>query len=277
MRELPPSGAARLTPVTIRRWEVPRGEWREAVADVVAEEYPLSVRCQGQQVATLMCTPEYLDELALGFLYSEGFIMRAHDVVEMRMEMQAKRGQVSVTLGAEAAVRSPSAGKSAAKTVFTGCGQELASAGDRQVPGDWRVPGDLRVAATDIREMMEVVMQAPLHRASGGTHAAALAKRGSLLCLREDVGRHNAVDKTIGWWLRQGGTVGGELLVLTTGRLSSDMVLKAIRLGAPVLVSRAAPTAQGIRLAFRAGLTLVGFARAGRMNVYTCPERVVGG
>ncbi|HHY96361.1 MAG TPA: formate dehydrogenase accessory sulfurtransferase FdhD [Firmicutes bacterium] len=271
MRELPPSGAARLTPVTIRRWEVPRGEWREAVADVVAEEYPLSVRCQGQQVATLMCSPEYLDELALGFLYSEGLIISARDVVEVRVEMQPERGEAYVTLGTDAAARLPSADLSAARAVFTGCGQGSPLAGDRPVPGG------PRVAVAEIRDMMKVVMQAPLHRASGGTHAAALAKRGSILCLREDVGRHNAVDKTTGWWLRQGGTGGGELLVLTTGRLSSDMVLKAIRLGAPVLVSRAAPTAQGIRLAFRAGLTLVGFARAGRMNVYTCPERVVGG
>lgn len=233
------------------------------------------------ELATLMCTPEHLDELALGFLYTGGLISSREEVLAVEVEAGPNAGRVLLTLVPRAQARVAAwAGRrddwQAVRAVGTGCGH-AALVGEGGLP---RVGGDVRVTVTEIMDALGELVRAPVHRKTGATHAAALARRGGIICLREDVGRHNAVDKIAGWWLARSGesnalTGGGGLLVLTTGRLSSDIVLKASRLGAQVLVSRAAPTSLGIRLAHLTGLTLVGFARAGHLNVYTFPERVV--
>lgn len=299
-----------VTAVVIRRI---RAQSQEETGDVVAREYPVTLVCRGcscagsatgpagrggggegpgggageagpdRELATLMCTPEHLDELALGFLYTGGLISSREEVLGVEVEAGPDAGRVLVTLAPRAQARLAAwwAGRredwQAARPVGTGCGY-AALAGEGGLP---RVGGDLRVTVAEIMDALSELVRAPVHRETGATHAAVLAHRGGIICLREDVGRHNAIDKIAGWWLARAGAsghaAGAGLLVLTTGRLSSDIVLKASRLGAQVLVSRAAPTSLGIRLAHLTGLTLVGFARAGHLNVYTFPERVVSG
>ncbi|MEW5934488.1 MAG: formate dehydrogenase accessory sulfurtransferase FdhD [Bacillota bacterium] len=270
-----------VTAVAIRRI---RAQSEEETGDVVAREYPVTLVCRGEgsagpawDVATLMCTPEHLDELALGFLYTGGLVSSRGEVRGVEVEAAPEAGRVLITL-APAAVSRLEDWRAArrenwqtARAVGTGCGY-AALTGEGELP---RVSGNLRVTVAEIMDGLSELVRAPVHRETGATHAAALARGGGggILCLREDVGRHNAVDKVVGWWLARGGAEG--LVVLTTGRLSSDIVLKVSRLGAQVLVSRAAPTSLGIRLAYLTGLTLVGFARPGRLNVYTFPERLV--
>jgi len=249
-----------------------RGGSEEEVGDRVAQEYPVTLVCQGRELATLMCTPEHLDELALGFLYTGGLILSPDEVRDLKVEAEPGAGRVEVTLAAGAEARLT--GWQAARLVPTGCGQAFPER-QSELP---TVSGNLCVTVAEIMDLLAGLTRAPVHRVTGATHAAALAQRGGILCLREDVGRHNAIDKIAGWWLtrRAAGPQSAQgLVVLTTGRLSSDIVLKVSRLGAPVLVSRAAPTSLGIRLAYLIGLTLVGFARAGHLNVYTFPERVM--
>ncbi|MBC7339338.1 MAG: formate dehydrogenase accessory sulfurtransferase FdhD [Firmicutes bacterium] len=291
-----------VTAVAIRRI---RAQSEEETGDVVAREYPVTLVCRGEgaagpawDVTTLMCTPEHLDELALGFLYTGGLVSSREEVRALEVEAGPDAGRVLITL-APAAVSRLEDWRAArrenwqtARAVGTGCGY-AALTGEEELP---RVSGNLRVTVAEIMSGLSELVRAPVHRETGATHAAALAcGGGGILCLREDVGRHNAVDKVVGWWLARGGPAevptgrvsnrvahggahlgpGEGLVVLTTGRLSSDIVLKVSRLGAQVLVSRAAPTSLGIRLAYLTGLTLVGFARPGRLNVYTFPERVV--
>ncbi|MDI6894393.1 MAG: formate dehydrogenase accessory sulfurtransferase FdhD [Bacillota bacterium] len=300
-----------VTAVVIRRI---RAQSEEETGDVVAREYPVTLVCRGEgsggsgwELATLMCTPEHLDELALGFLYTGGLLSFREEVRGVEVEAGADAGRVVVTLAptAETRVGAWRAARredwQAARPVTTGCGY-AALVGDEELP---RVGGNLRVTVAEIMGALTELGRAAVHRETGATHAAALACKGGIVCLREDVGRHNAIDKIAGWWLTRceagvapagdggdrtasgggGGRVacGGApasgqdegLVVLTTGRLSSDIVLKVGRLGAEVLVSRAAPTSLGIRLAYLTGLTLVGFARVGHLNVYTFPERVL--
>jgi FdhD protein len=236
------------------------------------------------ELATLMCTPEHLDELALGFLYTGGLVSSREEVLAVEVEAGPDAGRVFLTLAPRAQARLAAwwAGRredwQATRPLGTGCGY-AAPVGEGELP---TVGDNLRVTVAEIMDALSELVRAPVHRETGATHAAALARRGGIICLREDVGRHNAVDKIAGWWLARAGAGDGRtgdmgLLVLTTGRLSSDLVLKASRLGAEVLVSRAAPTSLGIRLAHLTGITLIGFARAGHLNVYTFPDRVVSG
>ena len=131
-----------------------------------------------------------------------------------------------------------------------------------------------RLSAAGLSALMREALRASeVHRRTGGVHMAALADASGLLLLREDIGRHNAVDKVIGAHLAAGGSFAGKVL-LASGRLSSELLAKALRCGVPVLISRSAPTDRSIALARRSGLTLIGFARGQRLNVYSAPERV---
>jgi FdhD protein len=122
--------------------------------------------------------------------------------------------------------------------------------------------------------MQELDRRSELHRRTGGVHAAALASPSGILVFREDIGRHNAVDKAVGAWLgREGGFA--DKILLCSGRLSSEILSKALRCRIPVLVSRSAPTDRGVALARRFNLTLVGFARGRRLNIYSGAERIV--
>lgn len=242
----------------------------EEVGDWVAQEYPFSLVSGGRELATLLCLPEHLDELAFGFLFTEGLIFSAAEVADLTLRLASGSGQAEVTLVPPARARL--AEWEGSRLVFSGCGQAVRA---RELPRAPSTDG-FRWRGEEIFALLEGLLRAPHHQVTGGTHAAALAAPGEILCLREDVGRHNALDKLAGWWLLRGQEreQAGDKVVLTTGRLSSEMVLKVAYLGVPILVSRAAPTSLGIRLAHLIGLTLVGFARAGRLNLYTYPERI---
>jgi FdhD protein len=131
-----------------------------------------------------------------------------------------------------------------------------------------------RVSAARIGELMHVLARlSEVHRRTGGVHGAALADEEGIRVFREDIGRHNAVDKVIGRRLAEGGGF-QRCLLLTSGRVSSEVLAKAVRCRVPVLVSRTAPTDRSVEEARRQNLTLAGFARGERMNLYAAPERV---
>ena len=136
------------------------------------------------------------------------------------------------------------------------------------VPSEWRIP------ASVLREGAEWLSEAPIFRATGGTHVAALlAKDGEKLFRTEDIGRHNAVDKAVGWAVLHDVPL-GETAMVVSGRLPVDMVMKALGAGIPVLGSVSAAIAEGAEAAEKGGLTLAGFIRGDRMNIYTHPERI---
>jgi FdhD protein len=235
--------------------------------DRVAVEEPLEIRIDGRPVAVTMRTPGHDEELALGFCISEGLepadASPPPDLAANTVEVEApdfdpERLQRSFYTSSSCGV----------------CGKGALEAVAVDAP---RVEGRLQVSAHLLAELPERLRAAqPAFAVTGGLHATGLFDRsGELLCLREDVGRHNAMDKVVGWAHREGRLPLGEDLFCVSGRLSFELVQKAAVAGCPVLVAVGAPSSLAVELAEDRGLTICGFARGGRLNVYTEPWRVL--
>lgn len=271
---------------------VERSIWRfvdgrlEADTDLTVAEAPLTIDVDGEELVTLLCTPSAQRELAIGFLFAEGLIGGYSDILEVSLD--EARGKVSVTTRSRRRTAAELLGR---RTLTSGCGRgsvfysvnDVLDLSPLPAP-DTGFGGDAEPAggpAFDpevlLRTMRRWQKETPLFATTGGAHAAALVDRnGQVLAPFEDIGRHNAVDKVIGFCLLSGLATSGRAL-LTTGRLSSEMVVKAVRARVPVVASRSAPTALACEFAQRLGVTLVGFARGARLNVYAHPGRLVGG
>ncbi|HID91012.1 TPA: formate dehydrogenase accessory sulfurtransferase FdhD [Candidatus Bathyarchaeota archaeon] len=246
----------------------------EARKDLIAEEEPLHIMVDSHHVATIICSPAKRKELAIGHLLSEGLLRSLDEVDDVVIEGQ--RCRVILKQGLDVGERIRLA-RPFARVVLTSCGSPdywpLSKLVDRlRIP---RLRARVRVSARTALEATKALNRlASTFRKTGGVHVAALwSIDGALIAVAEDVGRHNALDKVIGAAALQGQDFSRTLLS-TSGRLTGDMVLKASRVGIPVVSSMAAPTTSGIEVAMRTGLTLAGFARGWRMNVYTHPERI---
>jgi FdhD protein len=256
MAEAPPYAA---TTVEIVRWPTgARG------ADAVAVEEPLEIRLEGRPLAVTMRTPGHDEELALGFCLSEGIPATAAalpaDLAANTVEVEAagfdrSRVQRSFYTSSSCGV----------------CGKGALEAVAVEAP---RVESSLVVPADLVSELPGRLRQ-PTFDATGGLHATGLFDpAGQLLCLREDVGRHNAMDKVVGWAFRERLLPLAESILCVSGRLSFELVQKAAVAGCPLLVAVGAPSSLAIELAADRGLTVCGFVRDGRVNVYTEPWRV---
>lgn len=261
--------AARNGQVVQARVRCLRGREEADREDVLIAEYPLTIYLNGEELVTLLCTPDHLQELAVGFLYSEGFLQGYEDIVRLRLEQE--EGLLYVDTRARPVLAERMFGK---RTISSGCGRGTVFYQATDALGLVPLKSSLRVPREEIgRHVREMQERAFLYRSTGGAHCAALATRDRFLFMREDIGRHNAVDKVTGECLSRGLPAHDKVL-LTTGRLSSEIVVKTVRARIPVLVSRSAPTGLAVAYAEKAGLTLVGFARGPRLNVYAHPERV---
>src|SRR5438309_5723938 len=234
--------------------------------DTVAVEEPLEIRINGEPVAVTMRTPGHDEELALGFCLSEGLAPRAAALPD---DLAAN------TVDVTAAEPVPAAAK---RNFYTSsscgvCGKGALEAVAVEAP---RVAGDLQLRAATVSALPERLREAQAaFEATGGLHATGLfANTGELLCVREDVGRHNAMDKVIGWAFRAGRLPLRDAVLCVSGRLSFELVQEAAVAGCPVIVAVGAPSTLAIELAADRGLTLCGFVRDGRINVYTEPWRI---
>lgn len=252
----------------------------ERAEDAVAVERPLEIRIGGRALSVTLRTPGDDRELALGFLAGEGLIAARADVA--RLETAAadcadRPDAVEIELAPHVRLDWTRFERHFAATAACGlCGRahlESLRVGLRPVPPT--PPLDPRALAAlpgRLRERQEAF------RATGGLHAAAWCDAALEPCvLREDVGRHNAVDKVAGWLLEQGRYPCGAGVLWVSGRAGAEIVLKAARAGVPVLAAVGAPSTLAIELAEAARLTLVGFLRAGRMNLYCGEERLALG
>jgi FdhD protein len=233
--------------------------------DEVAVELPLEIRLNGSPVAVTMRTPGHDFELAAGFLYGEGIVSEAP---EMTLPEDLAANIVDA-LARDA--RAPATRRFYTTSSCGICGKgalEEVEAIAPLVSGGPSVPRDLLAGLPDRLEQ-------PGFERTGGLHATGLFDAaGEAVLVREDVGRHNAMDKVVGWALLSGALPLGQSLLCVSGRLAFELVQKAARAGAPVLVGVGAPTSLAVELAEDRGVTLAGFARGGRVNVYTHPERV---
>ncbi|MDQ7793542.1 MAG: formate dehydrogenase accessory sulfurtransferase FdhD [bacterium] len=260
--------ATSVRPVT--RWQ--GGEASE-VQDVVAAEAPLTIYLNGHELVTLLATPENLDELAVGFLRTEGFVESREDL--RSLEVDPGRGVAEVTTSEHPDFTHRFYGR---RVVSSGCAGPLSLAELARLRPLDDAQSRARVTVGRLLELTAGLKHSPLFQLTGGTHCALadLIAGESAPLLREDIGRHNAVDKIIGR-LTLDGARPDQRLLATSGRISSDLVRKAVGVGIPIVVSRSAPTGLAVEMAGRLGLTLAGFARGNRLNVYTGHDRLGGG
>jgi FdhD protein len=234
--------------------------------DVVAVEEPLEIRIDGAPVAVTMRTPGHDEELALGFALSEGLrpagARLPDDLAANTVELDAP-GFDPARL---------------ARSFYTtsSCGVCGKGALEAVAVESARIEGYLRLDAALVAALPDRLREAqPAFEATGGLHATGLFdEHGELLCLREDVGRHNAMDKVIGWAFRAGLLPLSRAVLCVSGRLSFELVQKAAVAGCPVLVAVGAPSSLAVDLARDRGVTLCGFVRNGRLNVYSEPWRI---
>ena len=235
--------------------------------DHVAVEEPLEIRIGGTSVAVTMRTPGHDEELALGFCLSEGL-----RPVAARLPDDLAANAVDVDAPAFDAARLQ-------RSFYTSsscgvCGKGALEAVRVEAP---RVESDLRVPLAVVAALPERLREAQAAFAvTGGLHATGLFEPdGSLVCAREDVGRHNAFDKVVGWAFGEGRLPLAESVICVSGRLSFELVQKAAVAGCPVVVAVGAPSSLAVELAADRGVTLCGFVRDGAANVYTEPWRIL--
>jgi len=254
-------------------------------SDVLAAEEPLGIRVRGQALTMTMRTPGDDFDLAAGFLVSEGIVRHPGDIASIRLCDGTSCGHaghdgtgnivdVDLRPGLEVA---PAARRNFMTTSACGvCGK--ASAAELFVAPSVDINQDRAVIPVGkLAEMPDVLRAAQrVFASTGGLHAAGVfGPDGGLLAVREDVGRHNAVDKVVGWALGQGRLPMRGCVLLVSGRASFELVQKAVLAGFPVLAAVSAPSSLAADLAAEAGLTLVGFLRGESMNVYTHGDRVL--
>jgi FdhD protein len=257
---------------------VPNTTWRSGAAvdgtRTVAEETPISFTYDGSSYAVMMATPADLEDFALGLSLTEGIVANAHEIesleiveeaigIELRMRLAGPRG----------------AALAERRRMLTGpvgcglCGIESLAEAVRPVPA---VTGGIAIGSAEIFAALDAIKAGQaINRQTHAVHAAAFWTPGSgLAALREDVGRHNALDKLAGA-LARANVAAREGVVIVTSRLSVELVQKAAMMGAPILVAVSAPTALALRTAGAAGITVIAVARSDGFEVFTHPERTL--
>jgi FdhD protein len=265
-----------------RRHAILRVAAGEAIrrVDSLAVEEPLEVRLNGEPYLVTMRTPGNDIDLAHGLLYSEGIIAERSDIVLARYCAGSDAGGVNsynvldVTLAPHISVSAAARRNVVTSSACGICGTTTIEQVLRESPygvaPEVRVEPELILCAPRLlRQEQEAFDQ------TGGLHAAGLlGLDSSMVCAREDVGRHNAVDKVIGWAIREQRLPLRAMILVVSGRASFELTQKAVLAGLPVLAAVSAPSSLAVELAEEAGLTLVGFVRGEAMNIYTHPEQI---
>jgi FdhD protein len=239
-------------------------EWQEVEAEVI-EEGILTIFVNGEELATIMCTPRHPLQLALGFIANEGLI---ESMDEVEIAHLCKLGTCA-DLWLSHTIRD----RPRRKIITTGCsgGLTFADLAAHQDP----VQSGLTIDPARIGALIgQLQDQDSLYARARGVHTSALSDGESLIVVAEDVGRHNTLDRLRGECLLRGIDPSG-MILLSTGRISSEMIHKAVRMGCPVVASRTSPTSISVGLAREWNITLCGYVRRSRMNVYSHPERLV--
>lgn len=231
-------------------------------------ERPITLYMNDVEVATVQATPADLEEMAAGFLVAEGLMSDREALVAI--DVDHKRGLVYVsTLEAV-----PDDMVYKTRYVTSGCGKGITFSSVGHARGLEHITSEMTVGSEALYDLMgQMARDAVAYRDTGGVHACGLGRDGALVLIREDVGRHNALDKLLGRaWLDRVPTT--DAVLLTTGRISYEMAVKAAKARVPVVVSRTAVTDLAAQIAGELGITLAGYARGGKMTVYTLPQRI---
>ena len=238
------------------------GRWERIEAGVIVEQ-PVSLTVNGEVWMSFMCTPTDLEALALGFLYNENLLQSMDEVASVRVCPT----QDNVDVWLNRAVENP---KSWRRT--SGCTGGVTAADPAETNA--KVPVSFTLAPDRISDLVADLFDSQqIYREVGGVHTSVISDGQQVLLSAEDIGRHNTLDKLAGYSLLRG-ICTAQRILLTTGRVSSEMMQKAARMAVPVVISRTSPSSLSIELAERWGITLVGYARRDRFSVYSRPERI---
>lgn len=232
--------------------------------DIVTVEFPFTIFINDEEIITLLCSPYFLKELAVGFLYSEGFISSLSDIDRIYIDEEKGLGYVYVKNIDE--FSEAFRGK---RTITSGCGKGTVFYNVLDSFKSKKIEKPLNINIENIKSLMRIFnKKSELFLKTGGVHSCALCNKEDIIVFYEDIGRHNALDKIFGKALLEGIDT-KDKVVLTSGRISSEMLIKAAKRQIPVIVSRSAPTSLAVEMAEKLRITLIGFARGERMNIYT--------
>jgi FdhD protein len=238
------------------------------IEDTIVREFPLTIVLNNQELVTMLCSPSNQKELAVGFLYSEGLIETREEIKNVTLHEGTGVIRVETEGGDELSREALFS-----RLITSGCGRGASFYSATDITGK-KVESLLQVSLGEILALTrEFQHRSETFRTTGGVHSAAMCDTSNILVFNEDIGRHNALDKVFGECLLNGIPT-DDRLVITSGRISSEILLKVARRNIPVLISKSAPTNLGVKMANELGVTLVGFVRGKRANVYTNTWRV---
>jgi len=250
--------------------EFSQGNFRKAQITAI-QEIPLTIYLNGQEIVTLLCTGKYPKFLAVGFLKSDGLVTDSKQVEDVQVREEAERLIVCVETSHD-----PLKFQSLERSITSGCGKGTNFTRNVETISSTTVTSGLTVTPDQIMQLSaELNERSTLYRATGGCHNASLATPEGILIFREDIGRHNAIDMICGECFLDNIKTEDKLIV-STGRIASEILLKVMRMGVPILVSGAAATRFSIDLARKTNMTLIGRVRQGHMVVYNHGERIAG-
>jgi len=253
----------------VSAWLYDREGHRSERSQWLIKEQPVTLYVNGRELVTLLCAGHYLDELAVGFLYGEGFLERPEDLE--RLEIDDEEGRVHATVRGDAALTERLWMK---RTVTSGCGKGSLFYFSLDALMSRSLSSTATFSATQILDRVEELHQlSKTYRRTHGVHNCGVAEGDRILIFRDDIGRHNAVDMLVGHSFLNGVSLEDKLLI-TTGRLTSEILIKAAKVRIPVLVSRNTATSLAVELAGSLNITLIGYARAGKFSVYSGEERI---
>jgi len=237
--------------------------------DTLIRESRIEISLNGERIAAMMATPVDQEALAVGYLMSENILHSVSDIASISLDDEAQRVDIRAKADAEALRRLTSEG-----IIVSGCGKNsTANIDPEQIEAKVIADGYRISAALLFDQMSRFYTECPLYEETGCVHTAKLYIGEEEAFVGEDIAQHNALDKAIGKALLAGADIRRSFLMVS-GRLSSEMVAKAVMHQVPILASRTASTCLGLRIAERFGLTLIGFVRGERMNLYRHPQRI---
>ncbi|MFL0268316.1 formate dehydrogenase accessory sulfurtransferase FdhD [Candidatus Clostridium radicumherbarum] len=239
----------------------------EDTLDFIVSEMPLKIYINYELYTVLMCTPMDLRELTVGYLFSEGIITSTDDIVSIEEKFEDR---VCVVLKDEIKVNFEGI-----KAKVSGCGNASTQIEYLELGLSSEIRSNNKISYKSIIKLMkEFNKSSELFKQTGGVHSCALCSNDEIVIFTEDIGRHNALDKVIGKALVNNIASSNKFL-LTTGRISSDIIVKAVKAGIPIVASHSAPTDLALNIAETSGVTVIGFVRGLRMNLYTYKERII--
>ena len=243
-------------------------EGKEDAEDIVTRELPLTIILSNQELVTLLCSPTDLKYLAIGFLASEG-LLRSKDEIR-KIIVDDQRGVVRVETEGD---KEPAGELLFKRLITSGCGRGASFYSAADAAGQ-KVESRMEISADEVFALVNKFQHgSQLYLATHGVHSAALCDRKSILVFSEDIGRHNAIDKIFGRCLLEDIPTDNRVLI-TSGRITSEILHKVAKRGIPIIISISAPTNLGVRIADSLGITLIASVRGKKMNVYTYGWRV---